>query len=130
MGRQTHTTVLVPISFIGARHATPYMVLIQLAGSGGWVEAELTEEQAAKSKLVPNIDKHFLASLERLDQSAMKRHFCKHCAAEFGGPAAVRVEEAPNEQVADGLVLVERGQYVCQKCSSTIGEYRVFARQG
>ena len=58
----------------------------------------------------------------------MNRHFSKHCAAEFAGLAAVRVEEAPNEQVAVGQVLAERGQYVCQKCSYTIGECRVFAK--
>jgi len=27
------------------------------------------------------------------------------------------------------LVLVERGQYTCQKCNSIIGEYRVFKKQ-
>ncbi len=40
------------------------MTEIQLAGSGGWVHAELTDEQVTKSKLVPNMDKHFLASLK------------------------------------------------------------------
>ena len=38
------------------------------------------------------------------------------------------IEESPNEPVADGLVLKERGQYTCGKCSSIIGEYRVFAQ--
>jgi len=26
------------------------------------------------------------------------------------------------------LILIERGQYVCQKCNSIIGEYRVFKK--
>ena len=39
------------------------------------------------------------------------------------------LEENTNEQVADNLILVERGQYTCQQCSSIIGEYRVFKKQ-
>jgi len=35
---------------------------------------------------------------------------------------------SPNEAVADGLILVERGQYTCHKCDSIIGEYRVFEK--
>ena len=45
------------------------MTATELQGSGGWVNAELTDEEVQKSKLVPNIDKHFLASLEKLDPS-------------------------------------------------------------
>jgi len=84
---------------------------IQLAGSGGWVNADLTDEQITKSKLVPNIDKHFLASLEKLDTTKIKKHFCKQCDSEFEGPTKIQIEESPNEVVADGLTLIERGQY-------------------
>ena len=101
---------------------------IQLAGSGGWVNADLTDEQVKKSKLVPNIDKHFLASLEKLDTTKMKKHFCKQCNSEFEGPTKIQIEEKPNEAVADGLTLIERGQYTCHKCNSIIGEYRVFQK--
>ena len=104
------------------------MTAIELQGSGGWVNAELTDEEVSKSKLVPNIDKHFLASLEKLDPSKMLKHFCKVCNAEFDGPTNIQIEEKPNEPVADGLILIERGQYTCHKCSSIIGEYRVFEK--
>ena len=106
------------------------MAETRLEGSGGWISAEITDEQAKQSKLVPNIDKHFLAPLGRLDTSTMSGYHCKRCSAEFEGPVKIRVEERPNEAVADGLVLAERGQYVCQKCDSTIGEYRVFEKAG
>ena len=82
----------------------------------------------SKSKLVPNIDKHFLASLEKLDPTKMLKHFCKACNSEFDGPTGFQIEEKPNEEVANGLILIERGQYICQKCNSTIGEYRVFSQ--
>jgi uncharacterized protein with PIN domain len=101
---------------------------IQLAGSGGWVDADLTDEQVTKSKLVPNIDKHFLASLEKLDTTKMKKHFCKQCDSEFEGPTKIQIEESPNETVADGLTLIERGQYTCHQCNSIIGEYRIFKK--
>ena len=32
------------------------------------------------------------------------------------------------EEVADNLMLLERGQYTCEKCNSIIGEYRVFKK--
>jgi hypothetical protein len=67
------------------------MVEIKLEGSGGWINADLTDEQVTKSKLVPNIE--------------------------------------PNEAVADGLILIERGQYTCHKCNTIIGEYRVFQKK-
>ena len=73
------------------------MTAIELQGSGGWVNAELTDEEVTKSKLVPNIDKHFLASLEKLDPSKMLKHFCKSCNSEFDGPTAYQIEEKPNE---------------------------------
>ena len=104
------------------------MTEIQLAGSGGWVNAELNDEQVAKSKLVPNMDKHFLSSLEKLDTTKKLKHFCKQCNSEFDGPTQIQIEEQPNEAVADGLTLIERGQYTCHKCNSIIGEYRVFQK--
>ena len=104
------------------------MTEIQLAGSGGWVNADLTDEQVTKSKLVPNIDKHFLASLEKLDTAKMKKHFCNQCDSEFEGPTKIQIEESPNEAVADGLILIERGQYTCHQCDTIIGEYRVFQK--
>ena len=102
------------------------MVELKLEGSGGYVIAELSEELAAKSKLVPNIDKYFLAPVGKLAEKDMHKHFCNKCESEFDGPPKYQIEETPNEQIADGLILVERGQYICHKCSSIIGEYRVF----
>jgi len=106
------------------------LTVIQLAGSGGWINAELDDKQVIKSKLVPNIDKHFLSSLEKLNTAKMLKYFCKQCDSEFEGPTQIQIEEQPNEIVADGLTLVERGQYTCHKCSSIIGEYRVFQNDG
>ena len=58
----------------------------------------------------------------------MQKYFCKKCESEFDGSPKIQIEESPNEPVADGLILKERGQYTCSKCSSIIGEYRVFEK--
>ena len=102
------------------------LVELKLEGSGGYVIADLSEELAAKSKLVPNIDKFFLAPVGKLAEKDMHKYFCNKCESEFDGPPKYQIEEAPNEQIADGLILVERGQYICHQCSSIIGEYRMF----
>ena len=43
--------------------------------------------------------------------------------------AAPKIEfENPNEKVAEGLILQEKGKYLCTKCNSMIGEYRTFSQ--
>ena len=59
----------------------------------------------------------------------MLQYYCNNCEAEFDKSPKIQVEEKTNEEVADNLVLVERGQYTCHQCNSIIGEYRVFAKQ-
>jgi len=103
------------------------MAELKLQGSGGHIVADLTEEQAKKADL--GVGKLFLAPIGKLEEGKMKKHYCKNCETEFDSPPKIHLEENTNEQVADNLILVERGQYTCQKCSSVIGEYRVFKKQ-
>ena len=103
------------------------MIESKLQGSGGYIVAEITEEQAKKADL--GVGKLFLAPIGKLEEQSMRKHFCKSCDEEFNAPPKIHLEENNNEEVADNLVLVERGQYNCQKCNSTIGEYRVFEKQ-
>lgn len=88
--------------------------------------AELTEEQAKKADL--GVGKLFLAPVGKLEVEKMSKHYCNVCETEFNNPPKIHLEENTNEQVADNLVLVERGQYTCEKCDSIIGEYRVFKK--
>ena len=48
--------------------------------------------------------------------------------AEFEKSPKIEYEN-PNEEVAPGMILKEKGQYTCHKCSSMIGEYREFLKQ-
>ena len=102
------------------------MVVLELHGSGGHIVADITDEQAKKADL--GVGKCFLAPVGKLQEEIMQKYFCKKCESEFDGSPKIQIEESPNEAVADGLILVERGQYTCHKCSSIIGEYRVFEK--
>jgi len=103
------------------------LVETKLYGSGGYVIADITDEQAKKADL--GVGKLFLAPIGKLEEQKMSKHYCKECEAEFDNQPKIQLEENTNEEVADNLVLVERGQYTCEKCNSIIGEYRVFKKQ-
>ena len=99
--------------------------LKKLRGSGGYVMATVTDEQQMKGNLGgPDL---FLAPIGRLDVDKITKHFCNTCEKEFEGPPKIEFEN-PNEEVAENLVLAERGQYICKACNSTIAEYREFKK--
>ena len=99
--------------------------LKKLRGSGGYVMATVTDEQQMKGNLGgPDL---FLAPIGRLDDDKITKHFCNTCEKEFEGPPKIEFEN-PNEEVAENLVLAERGQYICNSCNASIAEYREFKK--
>ncbi len=70
----------------------------------------------------------FLAPIGRLDSEVITKHFCNTCEKEFEGSPKIEYEN-PNEEVAENLILAEKGQYICDTCNSTIAEYREFRKQ-
>ena len=100
--------------------------LKKLRGSGGYVMAKVTDEQQTKGNLGgPDL---FLAAIGRLDPETVTKYFCNICEKEFEGPPKIEFEN-PNEEVAENLILAEKGQYICNSCNSTIAEYREFKKQ-
>ncbi|MDH5658326.1 MAG: hypothetical protein OEY17_03145 [Nitrosopumilus sp.] len=100
--------------------------LKKLRGSGGYVMATVTDEQQMKGNLGgPDL---FLAPIGRLDSQKITKHFCNTCEKEFEGAPKI-VFENPNEEVAENLILAEKGQYICNSCKSSIAEYREFKKQ-
>ena len=100
--------------------------LKKLRGSGGYIMATVTDEQQVKGNLGgPDL---FLAPIGRLDASTITKHFCNTCEKEFEGPPKIEFEN-PNEEVAENLILAERGQYICNSCNASIAEYRDFKKQ-
>ncbi len=100
--------------------------LKKLRGSGGYVMASVNDEQQSKGNLGgPDL---FLAPIGRLDSEIITKHFCNTCEKEFEGSPKIEYEN-PNEEVAENLILAEKGQYICNTCNSTIAEYREFRKE-
>ena len=100
--------------------------LKKLRGSGGYVMATVTDEQQTKGNLGgPDL---FLAPIGRLDVEKITKYFCNTCDKEFEGAPKIEFEN-PNEEVAENLILAEKGQYICNSCNAAIAEYRVFNKQ-
>ncbi len=102
------------------------MPQLKLKGSGGSITAEVTDEQAKKADL--GVGELFLAPVGRLDEQKISKYYCKKCDAEFEKSPKIEYEN-PNEEVAPGMILKEKGRYTCHQCSSMIGEYREFLKQ-
>ncbi len=99
--------------------------LKKLRGSGGSIMARVTDQQQTKGNLGgPDL---FLAPIGRLDPDKISKYTCNTCEKEFEGSPKIDFEN-PNEEVAENLILVERGQYTCTECDSTIAEYRDFKK--
>jgi sporulation protein YlmC with PRC-barrel domain/DNA-directed RNA polymerase subunit RPC12/RpoP len=97
----------------------------KLRGSGGFVIAQVTDEQQSKGNLGgPDL---FLAPIGRLDIESIKKYTCNTCDKEYEGSPKIEYEN-PNEEVAENLILAERGQYLCTTCGSPIAEYREFKK--
>ena len=100
--------------------------LKKLRGSGGYVMANVNDEQQMKGNLGgPDL---FLAPIGRLDADKISKHFCNTCEKEFEGAPKIEFEN-PNEEVAENLILAEKGQYICTSCNASIAEYREFKKQ-
>lgn len=100
--------------------------LKKLRGSGGHIMASINDDQQMKGNLGgPDL---FLAPIGRLEEEKISKHFCNTCEREFEGPPKIQYEN-PNEEVAENLILAEKGQYLCNSCNGTIAEYRDFKKQ-
>ncbi len=95
----------------------------KLRGSGGYVFAKVTEEEQKKGNLGgPDL---FLAGVGRLNEDRFSKYYCNKCEKEFQGSPAIDYEK-PNEDLGEGVTLVEKGEYRCTGCSNTIAHYRKF----
>jgi hypothetical protein len=97
----------------------------KLLGSGGYAIAKLTENEELKANLgVPHL---FLANVGRLDEDRFVKHYCNKCGKEQKG-CPLLIYEVPNEEIAENVTLVEKGEYKCRNCNNTIAQYRKFSQ--
>jgi sporulation protein YlmC with PRC-barrel domain len=95
----------------------------RLRGSGGYVLARITEEEQKKGNLGgPEL---FLAGIGRLDENRLLKYYCNKCEEQFDGPPSI-IYDNPNEDLGEGVILEEKGEYKCKKCTSIIAQYRKF----
>lgn len=96
----------------------------KLLGSGGYVYAKLTEKEEINASLgVPHL---FLGNVGRLSYDRISRYFCNKCKQEHPGPPTINYENPGEELPGEGLILVEKGQYLCRVCNGIIAIYCKF----
>lgn len=95
----------------------------KLRGSGGYAIARVTDEEQKKGNLGgPEL---FLAGIGRLEEDRFVKHYCNKCEKVYEGSPAL-VFENPNEELGEGVTLIEKGEYKCRACKATIAQYRKF----
>ncbi|HJU35173.1 MAG TPA: zinc-ribbon domain-containing protein [Nitrososphaera sp.] len=95
----------------------------RLRGSGGYAVARVTDEEQKKGNLGgPEL---FLAGIGRLEEDRFVKHYCNKCEKAYEGSPAL-VFENPNEELGEGVTLIEKGEYKCKTCNATIAQYRKF----
>lgn len=95
----------------------------KLRGSGGFVIAKVSEEEQRKGTLGgPDL---FLAGVGRLSEDRFSKYYCNRCENEFLGSPGIDYEQ-PNEDLGEGVTLIEKGEYKCKACKNTIAQYRKF----
>ena len=97
----------------------------KLLGSGGYAIAKLTEDEEMKANLgVPHL---FLGNVGRLAEDRFLRYYCNKCGKGHDGWPLL-IYEVPNEEIAENVILVEKGEYKCRDCNNTIALYRKFSQ--
>lgn len=95
----------------------------KLRGSGGYAIARITDEEQKKGNLGgPEL---FLAGIGRLEEDRFVKYHCNKCEKEYEGSPSI-IYDNPNEELGEGVTLVEKGEYKCKTCTSTIAQYRKF----
>jgi sporulation protein YlmC with PRC-barrel domain len=95
----------------------------KLRGSGGYAIARVTDQEQKKGNLGgPEL---FLAGIGRLDEDRFVKYYCNKCEKQYEGSPAV-VFDNPNEELGEGVTLIEKGEYKCKTCNATIAQYRKF----
>ncbi|MDX1372080.1 MAG: hypothetical protein R3321_06400 [Nitrososphaeraceae archaeon] len=95
----------------------------KLRGSGGFIIALVSDDEQKKGNLGgPEL---FIAGIGRLDKDRISKYYCNKCEKDYSESPDI-IYENPNEEVGEGVILIEKGEYKCQFCKTTISQYRKF----
>ena len=62
----------------------------------------------------------FLGNVGRLNEYRFSKYYCYKCVSEYSGSPLIRYEN-PNEELGEGLILIEKGEYKSIDSNSTDG---------
>jgi sporulation protein YlmC with PRC-barrel domain len=95
----------------------------KLRGSGGYVIARISDYEQKKGNLGgPEL---FIAGIGRLSKDRILKYYCNKCEKDYPTSPDLKYEN-PNEDVGEGVVLIEKGEYKCSVCNAVISQYRKF----
>lgn len=95
----------------------------KLRGSGGYVIARISDNEQKKGNLGgPEL---FIAGIGRLPKDRILKYYCNKCEKDYPTSPDLNYEN-PNEDVGEGVVLIEKGEYKCSVCNAVISQYRKF----
>jgi len=95
----------------------------KLRGSGGYIIARISDHEQKKGNLGgPEL---FIAGIGRLPKDRILKYYCNKCEKDYKSSPTLTYDN-PNEEVGEGVVLIEKGEYKCAVCSAVISQYRKF----
>src|SRR5215211_2412696 len=95
----------------------------KLRGSGGYVMARISDYEQKKGNLGgPEL---FIAGIGRLPTDRILKYYCNKCEKDYPSSPDLNYEN-PNEDVGEGVTLIEKGEYKCPVCNAVISQYRKF----
>ena len=59
----------------------------------------------------------------RLSENRFSKYYCNKCGNEHSGSPLISYEN-PNEELGEGVFLIEKGEYNCNVCHNVIAVYR------
>ena len=95
----------------------------KLLGSDGYACAKLTEQEEIKTSL--GLSQIFLGNVGRLNEDRFSKYYSKRCEKEYHGSPVISYE-SPIEELGEGIILIEKGEYRCRTCNNLIALYRKF----
>ena len=88
----------------------------KLRGSGGYVIARISDNEQKKGNL---------GGPELFIAGRILKYYCNKCEKDYPTSPDLNYEN-PNEDVGEGVVLIEKGEYKCSVCKAVISQYRKF----
>jgi hypothetical protein len=64
-----------------------------------------------------------LIECRKVSEDRFSRYFCNKCGIERAGPPLISYEN-PNEELVEGVILIEKGEYKRKVCDNILALYR------